>query len=117
MAKEVVAVNMTESEFDKVTEAMRITTLSFSALVRMIAKEKLVNMENQEEIVFLFKLTGCTRQKIHKIMTVSFDAEEKEYQQLCVLQNSTPLSASSIIKYFIMPEIETIISKRKQEGE
>lgn len=111
MAKEVVAVNMTENEYDAILKAMQITTLSFSSLVRMIVKEKLANMENKEEIVFLFKLTECVQQKIHKSMSVSFDSQENEYKKLCILQQSTPMSASSIIKYFIMPEIKNINTK------
>lgn len=110
-----ISINFTEKEYEKLKKAQKYTTLSDTNLIRVLIKKNLNAAKTEGCILFRFALDkklerGCYRTKPLRL-------NDNDYLQFDKIRECVPLSTSSIVKYWIMPELDKIIKNEGWEAE
>ena len=111
MNSDLVAINLSEKEYEKSKEALQYGALTITTLYRVLIKAGLDEMNESPELIFRFDREKIIDKTTYKTKTVRLDRQQyKAMEDICL---RTPFSMSALAKYFIMPKVDEIVENKK----
>lgn len=103
-----VIVYFNKGEYEILKEAKKHSVLAETTLIRVLVKEHIINeYDNKHKIQLNFLLNSKQDRSVFKTRIVRFSKDD--YEAISKICESTLLTPSNLIKYFIMPELKRMI--------
>lgn len=109
-----IAIKFSEQEAETLAKAKECTVLSENALIRVLVRETLEDLQQKRYLIIRFDLCKEISAEIYETKIVRF--KEKDYKKIKKICKSTTFIPSNLIKLWILPKLEQIIKDEKWEG-